>query len=379
MKIIYSIYTKIFLFLHTINTISVYNRLKNYKETLKGGKNLIEVKNLVKDYGAVRALRGVSFTLERGHVYGLLGPNGAGKSTTMNIITGCLAATSGDAVINGHDVYSDAAAAKREIGYLPEIPPLYPEMTPKEYLTFVAKAKKIKGAAAEAERVAALCGVTDVEGRLIRHLSKGYRQRVGIAAALVGDPENVILDEPTVGLDPKQIIEIRRLITSLKKDHTVVLSSHIMGEITAVCDHIIIIAEGEVVASGTVEELEGLREGVTLTVESSGDAEDVQNALSGITGVTDVRCYPKGANTLASVATERGADARGAVFDAYVAAGLKIYGMTSSAHNLEDLFLRLTEEAAARRAEGDAGSPADAEKQGEEYKPVFSDEGGEDE
>ena len=349
---------------------------------------MIEVKDLVKDYGAFRALHGVSFTLERGHIYGLLGPNGAGKSTTMNIMTGCLAATSGDVSVDGHDIYSDAAAAKSAIGYLPEIPPLYPDMTPREFLRFVARAKKVDDAKGEAERVAELCGVTPVENRLIRHLSKGYRQRVGIAAALVGDPENIILDEPTVGLDPRQIIEIRHLISSLKEDHTVVLSSHIMGEITALCDYIIIIAEGEVVAAGTVDELEGAREGTTVSIESTGTEKEVGDVLEGLAGVTGVRFYPKGERTLTVIETEKGHDLREALFDRYVAAGLKIYGMNVSSVNLEDLFLRLTEEAALRRAEraddatedekpdDDSPKDEDGDPGDEEYTPVFSDEGG---
>ncbi len=346
-----------------------------------GVRDLIEVKNLVKDYGVHRALRGVSFKLERGHVYGLLGPNGAGKSTTMNIMTGCLSATSGDVSVDGHDIYSEAPLAKSAIGYLPEIPPLYPDMTPREFLRFVAAAKKVKDASGEAERVAALCGVTSVENRLIRYLSKGYRQRVGIASALVGDPENIILDEPTVGLDPKQIIEIRHLISSLKEDHTVVLSSHIMGEITALCDYIIIIAEGEVVAAGTIDELEGAREGGTVSIESTGNDAEVGAVLADLPGANNVKCYPKGERTLAVIETEPGRDLREELFDRYVGAGLKIYGMNSSSINLEDLFLRLTEEAALRRAEsaGDApesGRYEEGAKENEDYTPVFTEKGG---
>ena len=342
---------------------------------------MIEVKDLVKDYGALRALHGVSFKLGRGHIYGLLGPNGAGKSTTMNIMTGCLSATSGDVTVDGHDIYSEASLAKSAIGYLPEIPPLYPDMTPREFLRFVARAKKVKDANGEAERVAALCGVTPVENRLIRYLSKGYRQRVGIASALVGDPENIILDEPTVGLDPKQIIEIRRLISSLKEDHTVVLSSHIMGEITALCDYIIIIAEGEVVAAGTVDELEGAREGITVSIESTGTDAEVESILADLSGAKNVKCYPKGERTLAVVETEPGCDLREELFDRYVGAGLKIYGMNVSSVNLEDLFIRLTEEAALRRAEraederGGGHDGEDAPGDGE-YTPVFTEEGG---
>lgn len=222
---------------------------------------MIEVRNLCKDYGtngAQRAVDNLSFTIEPGHVYGFLGPNGAGKSTTMNILTGCLAATSGQVTIDGFDIYEDAREAKSRIGYLSEQPPLYLDMTVREYLNFVAGAK---GAVKEIRRehlaaIMALTQIEDVENRLIKNLSKGYRQRVGIAQALVGNPEIIILDEPTVGLDPKQIIEIRELIKELGKEHTVILSSHILSEVRSVCDRLLIIAKGRLVAEDTPEALE---------------------------------------------------------------------------------------------------------------------------
>lgn len=240
---------------------------------------MIEVKHLCKRYGEHVAVDDLSFTIENGHVYGFLGPNGAGKSTTMNILTGCLAATSGTVSIDGFDIYEDAAEAKSRIGYLPEIPPLYQDMTVREYLTFVAKAKaagkkeetgreargtrkkesRAERRAALTTQLAAAMAVTqieDVADRLIRNLSKGYKQRVGIAQALLGGPEIIILDEPTVGLDPKQIIEIRDLIRALGKDHTVILSSHILSEVRSICDHLLIIAGGRLVADDTPENLE---------------------------------------------------------------------------------------------------------------------------
>ena len=245
---------------------------------------MIEVKNLCKRYGDHVAVDDLSFTIESGHVYGFLGPNGAGKSTTMNIITGCLAATSGSVTIDGYDIYEDAQEAKSRIGYLPEIPPLYQDMTVREYLMFVAKAKGVGHGAEwkeseepqEAEvhtkkstrwavrqaienQLAAAMAVTqleDVENRLIKNLSKGYKQRVGIAQALLGGPEIIILDEPTVGLDPRQIIEIRDLIRELGKEHTVILSSHILSEVRSICDRLLIIAGGKLVASDTPEHLE---------------------------------------------------------------------------------------------------------------------------
>lgn len=222
---------------------------------------MIEVKNLCKDYGtngAQRAVDNLSFSIEPGHVYGFLGPNGAGKSTTMNILTGCLAATSGQVAIDGFDIYEDAKEAKSHIGYLPEQPPLYLDMTVREYLNFVAGAKGVRKET-RSEHLAAIMALTqieDVENRLIKNLSKGYRQRVGIAQALVGNPEIIILDEPTVGLDPKQIIEIRELIKELGKEHTVILSSHILSEVRSVCDRLLIIAKGKLVADDTPEALE---------------------------------------------------------------------------------------------------------------------------
>ena len=219
---------------------------------------MIEVKNLCKDYGARRAISDLTFTIEPGHVYGFLGPNGAGKSTTMNILTGCLAATSGQISIDGFDIFEDAKEAKSRIGYLPEQPPLYLDMTVMEYLKFIAAAK---GVAKEkrSEHLAAITALTQLEevsDRLIKHLSKGYMQRVGVAQALVGDPEIIILDEPTVGLDPRQIIEIRQLIKELGKEHTVILSSHILSEVRSVCDRLLVIAKGTLVADDTPEALE---------------------------------------------------------------------------------------------------------------------------
>ncbi|MBQ4650822.1 MAG: ABC transporter ATP-binding protein [Firmicutes bacterium] len=219
---------------------------------------MIEVNNLCKNYGIHNAVDNLTFTIEKGKVYGFLGPNGAGKSTTMNILTGCLAATSGQVTVGGFDIYEDAVKAKKLIGYLPELPPLYHDMTVIDYLKFVAEVKGVKKSEMS-EKLADIMEKTqiaDVSGRLIKNLSKGYKQRVGIAQALVGDPEIIILDEPTVGLDPAQIIEIRELIKNLGEDHTVILSSHILSEIRAVCNHILIISHGKLVANDTPENLE---------------------------------------------------------------------------------------------------------------------------
>ncbi len=220
---------------------------------------MIEVKSLTKNYGPVAAVKGISFTVEKGHVYGFLGPNGAGKSTTMNMICGCLAPSDGEITINGFDIIDDAVEAKSCIGYLPEIPPLYLDMTPLEMLEFVGRAKKLRGAELydHIEEIMDKTKITDVADRLIKNLSKGYRQRVGIAIALMGDPDVIILDEPTVGLDPLQIMEIRDLIRELGEEHTVILSSHILQEIVAVCDYVIMISQGNIVASDTLDNLLG--------------------------------------------------------------------------------------------------------------------------
>ena len=218
---------------------------------------MIEVKHLTKRYGSHTAVSDLSFTVEKGQIYGFLGPNGAGKSTTMNIMTGCLAATSGEVVIGGYDIFQDAAQAKRLIGYLPEQPPLYLDRTPREYLRFVARAKGIpeKRIPGELDRVMTVTGTLDVADRLMKNLSKGYRQRVGIAQALLGSPKIIILDEPTVGLDPAQVIEMRKLIRELGKAHTVILSSHILSEVQAVCQQVLILSKGKLAASGTLQEL----------------------------------------------------------------------------------------------------------------------------
>ena len=224
---------------------------------------MIEVRNLVKRYGTHLAVDHLSFTVEKGQIYGFLGPNGAGKSTTMNIMTGYLGATEGEVLINGHNILEEPEEAKKCIGYLPEMPPLYLEMRVREYMDFAAELKKIpkKERKSAVEQAMKMVKLTDVENRLIKNLSKGYKQRVGLAQAILGFPEIIILDEPTVGLDPKQIIEIRELIRELAKKHTVILSSHILAEIQEVCDYIMIISGGKLVASDTPENLEKLLEG----------------------------------------------------------------------------------------------------------------------
>ena len=252
---------------------------------------MIEVKNLVKDYGGCLAVDHLSFTIRDGEIIGFLGPNGAGKSTTMNIMTGYLGATDGEVLIDGKNILEEPDEARRLIGYLPEIPPLYLDMTVLEYLSFAAELKKIpkKDREEAVSKAMELTMLNDVKGRLIKNLSKGYRQRVGLAQAVLGMPPVIILDEPTVGLDPKQIIEIRDLIKSLGKKHTVILSSHILSEVSAVCDHILIISHGRLAANGTPESLESQMAGaqtVVMTVKGSPDA--VSSALSSVDGIASI-------------------------------------------------------------------------------------------
>ncbi len=254
---------------------------------------MIEIKNLVKKYGSHVAVDDISFTVEPGKIYGFLGPNGAGKSTTMNMITGYIGNTSGSIVINGHDILAEPEEAKACIGYLPEIPPLYVDMTVMEYLKFVAELKKIpKEERAEAtEEAIKLTKLEDVEERMIKNLSKGYKQRVGLAQAILGLPEIIILDEPTVGLDPVQIIEIRELIKELGKEHTVILSSHILSEIQAVCDYVFIISKGKLVASDTTENLlkSVSREDESAELTIKGALKDIEKVLEKIENEIDAK------------------------------------------------------------------------------------------
>ncbi len=309
---------------------------------------MIEVKHLTKRYGSHTAVSDLSFTIEKGQIYGFLGPNGAGKSTTMNIMTGCLAATEGQVKIGGFDIFEEAEQAKKLIGYLPEQPPLYLDRTPREYLSFVARAKKIpeKKIPEELERVMAVTATLDVADRLIRNLSKGYKQRVGIAQAILGDPEVIILDEPTVGLDPRQIIEIRDLIRQLGKEHTVILSSHILSEVQAVCQTILIISKGRLVACDTPDNLERLFAGTnTVELVAEGTEEEIRRILADVTlgqvaslrDLGDGSCFIK----LQSDQPKGNAVCR-ELFFAFSKAGKPILRMTTTRASLEDVFMELT-------------------------------------
>ena len=316
---------------------------------------MIQVEHLTKRYGSHLAVDDISFEVEEGIVYGLLGPNGAGKSTTMNILTGYLSATSGTVSIDGHDILEEASAAKACVGYLPEQPPLYVDMTPREYLMFVAELKKVKRAdrAAQVEQAMDRTGLVEMEHRLIKNLSKGYRQRVGLAAALLGSPKVIILDEPTVGLDPAQVIEIRSLIKELGKDHTVILSSHILSEVSTLCDKVLIIAKGKLVAQGTPEELaQRLTAGSSLNITALGEADAVMNALLTVPGVSEVQITgQQNGETSATVQVPQGEDLRAAVSAALAAAGCPVLGLTTASMSLEDVFLQLTAQAGDEEAQ----------------------------
>ena len=316
---------------------------------------MIEVEHLTKRYGSHTAVDDISFTVEDGGIYGLLGPNGAGKSTTMNIITGYISATDGTVKIDGHDIADEPAAAKACIGYLPELPPLYQEMTVQEYLLFVAE---LKGTRKKADRAAAVAhaaaraGLQGMEQRLIRNLSKGYRQRVGIAAALLGTPKIIILDEPTVGLDPAQVIEIRNLIRELGKAHTVILSSHILSEVQAVCQQVLILSKGRLVAVGSPEELgETLNPGSRLRATAQGETDTVLAAVRSVPGICRVELESAADGQVTFTAeSEDAADRRAAVSRALTEAGCTVLALAAENRSLEEVFLALTEKTPEQEA-----------------------------
>ncbi|MDE6312537.1 MAG: ABC transporter ATP-binding protein [Lachnospiraceae bacterium] len=310
---------------------------------------MIEIRHLTKKYGSHIAVNNLNLTLEKGKIYGFLGPNGAGKSTTMNMITGYLAPSDGEVIVNGHDISKEPEEAKKSIGYLPELPPVYPDMTVGEYLKFVAELKGIKKAErAEAiQNAMELVKIKDMEKRLIRNLSKGYKQRVGLAQAIINMPEAIILDEPTVGLDPKQIIEIRDLIKGLGKNHTIILSSHILSEISAVCDYIFVISKGNLVASDSTENLEH-QSGSSRIIEVTVKAEEkkaleVVKAVKGVDSVRVLEGKETGTCCL-QVTAKKKKDVREGLFYALAEAKMPIYQMSTAGNSLEDIFLSLTGE-----------------------------------
>lgn len=307
---------------------------------------MIKVENLVKHYGDKYAVNNISFTVGEREIVGFLGPNGAGKSTTMNILTGYLSATDGKVEICGHDILDDSDNARKSIGYLPEIPPLYPDMTVKEYLNFVYDLKGCSlNRKKHLEEIANVAKVSDVYNRLIKNLSRGYRQRVGIAQALVGNPKVIILDEPTIGLDPKQIVEVRNLIRTLGRDHTVILSTHILSEVQAVCDRLIIINKGRIVADKPTEEIaDAVAGNRRLEAKICGPSKEVLSTLRAMNGVVKAEMLSAqdfDANTYI-IESEAGVDIRKYLFNTLAARQWPLVGLTSMGMNLEDIFISLT-------------------------------------
>lgn len=309
---------------------------------------MIEVSNLIKQYGKDIAVNDISFTVNEGEILGFLGPNGAGKSTTMNIITGYIAPTSGTVKICGYDIIDEPQKSKSKIGYLPEIPPLYVNMTVDEYLDFVCDIKKIsKGDKKDVlEKIKDIVKISHVSNKIIKNLSKGYKQRVGIAQALIGNPEILILDEPTVGLDPKEIIEIRDFIKTLGKNHTVILSSHILSEISAVCDRVLILNKGVIVAQDTTENLsENLSKNHKMNISVKGDKENIKTALENEESIVSV--IQQGENEKDTyqfiVEASENCDIREIIFDNAIKNNYKILGMNPVEMSLEDIFLKVTD------------------------------------
>ncbi|AEF80301.1 ABC transporter ATP-binding protein [Leadbettera azotonutricia] len=308
---------------------------------------MIEVTNLVRRYGPHTAVDHASFKIEKGEIVGFLGPNGAGKSTTMNILTGYLSSTEGAVKVDGMDILEYPTEIKKKIGYLPENPPLYPDMTVKEYLSFAGDIKKIpaKEKKGRMDRVMGITGISDVSGRLIKNLSKGYKQRVGLAQAMIGDPEVLILDEPTAGLDPKQILEIRDLIIELGKDHTIILSSHILPEVSAVCKRVLIINRGAIVADDTPENLaKRILGGSHILLRLDGSQDAVSSALGTIPQIRNLEWKESQESGTCEVVAEAGeeADIRRDIFHALSTANIPILLMRSQDLSLEEIFLNLT-------------------------------------
>ena len=315
---------------------------------------MIEVRNLVKKHGNHVAVNHLNFTVEKGKIYGFLGPNGAGKSTTMNMITGYIASTEGEVLIDGHNILEEPEVAKKKIGYLPEIPPLYQDMTVQEYLNFAAELKVIpkEKRKANIEEVMSTTKIIEVKNRLIKNLSKGYKQRVGLAQALLGYPEIIILDEPTVGLDPKQIIEIRDLIKSLGQKHTVILSSHILSEVSAVCDHVLIIDKGKLVASDTPENLGKLMSGAnSLELTVKGQESEIRKALDMVENIQEVIYHDSLIQDACdfTIKLSGNQDMRENIFFALAEVKCPILKMQSSNMSLEEVFLKLTDDAEKER------------------------------
>jgi gliding motility-associated transport system ATP-binding protein len=323
---------------------------------------LIEVDHLTKNFGKNKAVDDISFNVERGEILGFLGPNGAGKTTSMRILTGYLPATSGSARICGLDVFDQSLEVRRRIGYLPETPPLYPDMSVKAYLDFVARIKGVPSGSLSrrVEEAMSLANITDKRNELIKRLSRGYKQRVGLAQAIVHNPDVVILDEPTVGLDPKQIIEVRKLIKGLAGEHTIILSTHILPEVSMTCDRVVIINRGKIVAVDTPVNLTTQLKGAErMQLEVRADADALREAIERVEGVIRLDIIPAGAPERLSVMVEstQGRDLRSQIAAAVVGLGFDLYELKSISLSLEDIFLQLTteEKPAAQETAAQAG------------------------
>lgn len=314
---------------------------------------MVEVKNLVKNYGNIAAVKGISFTAEKGEILGFLGPNGAGKSTTMNIITGYLSSTEGTVTIDGYDILDNPMEARSRIGYLPEQPPLYPDMTVEKYLDFIYGLKKVKlPKKAHLDEIMKLVKIDDIRDRVIANLSKGYKQRVGFAQALVGNPPVIILDEPTVGLDPRQIAEMRNIIKSLGKKHTVIFSSHVLSEVSNICDRVVVISNGGIVANAKTDELSSFTSDVKkLEVTIEGTPSNVLSLIGDVDGVTKVRRNMQVSENVYEYIVEykKETDIRRSVFRAMAKANCPILEMKDAGMTLEDSFLKLTDTTSVER------------------------------
>lgn len=306
---------------------------------------MIEIQNLTKKYGSIYALNDVSFEVKKGEVLGFLGPNGAGKSTTMNILTGYIPSTSGTVKLDGYDIMEKPKEVKKRIGYLPELPPLYMDMTVKEYLAFICDLKSVpyKGRKAKLDDIMYLVKIGDIKGRLIKNLSKGYKQRVGVAQALVGNPEVLVLDEPTVGLDPKQIIEIRRLISALGREHTIILSTHILSEVTAVCSSVVIINNGKIAAQGPVSQFSASSGSVNkFLITLAGSKDNCRAALDTVQGINRADFIRiDGTSYVYNVESNAGTDVRRDLFHAMAEADIPILELRPVGKTLEEMFIEI--------------------------------------
>ena len=326
---------------------------------------MIEIKNLTKVYGNNAAVKNISFTVKDHEILGFLGPNGAGKSTTMNIITGYLPSTSGTVLISGMDITENPSAVKKKIGYLPEIPPVYLDMKVKEYLKFAAGIKGVKGSErkAQIEDVMEKLKIKDMENRLIRNLSKGYKQRVGFAQALLGNPEYLVLDEPTVGLDPSQVIEVRNLIKSLSKNHTIILSSHILQEIQAVCERVVIISHGEIRAIDSIKNLEeSMDASITVNIKAEGDKDEICkciNSVGGVGEITDITY--EATNIYVYKVSIESDDVRKNILTELIKNDFAILEVTSDKPSLEEVFVKLTAHAPKKKGLKDLLEEMDSE------------------